>query len=173
VNTVKALLVIMILLQVVLIFRMDEVSHSDYFYQNTYEVTDPSTAKEVKTVEYILVGVNQGWNNHIQRIVFDVPIMIIGASLISCVSATQGIEVVLSTDVYDFSVDTFSDDTLFHMSAVYSQTGGQATATVILPRGFYYYVEAGEVLNVDFFANTPGDGGSLLIYYVEFNGKLK
>jgi len=173
VNTVKALLVIIILLQTTLIFRIDEINCSDYFYQNTYEVNDPSTAKEVKTIEYILVGEKQGWSNHIQEIVFDEPVMVIGASLISCVSATQGIEILLSTGKHDFSVDTYSNDTMFHLSAIYSQTGGQATATVILPRGFYYYVEAGKVLQVDFFANTLGDGGSFLIYYVPFNDEVK
>jgi len=147
-NTIKALLVVMILLQGVLIFELSSFTHNDYYSQNTYEVNDPSTAKEVKTIEYILVGEKQGWSNHIQEIVFDEPVMVIGASLISCVSATQGIEILLSTGKHDFSVDTYSNDTMFHLSAIYNQTGGQATATVILPRGFYYYVEAGKVLQI-------------------------
>ena len=164
----KVLLCILILIQSAALLKPVTETNDTYLKQDFYEVKDPTTLKEVKTIEHVIYGVNQGWNNRLAEVVFDKPVMIIGASLIACVSADQGVEVLLSTGLNDFSVNTYSNDTMFHLSSIYSQTGGQATSTVMLPRGFYYYVEAGEVLTVNLFANTPGDGGSFLIYYMEF-----
>jgi len=166
-KTIKILLIILIIISGVNIFKEQIISHKTYLNEYIYQVNDNAAYSEVKTVEYVMVGRKQGWSNGVNELVFERPVMIIGASLIACVSSTQGIEARLTYGKYDFSVDTYSDDTLFHLSAVYSTSGGLATATVMLPSNRYYYVEEGERLIIDLFANAPGDGGSFLVYYVE------
>jgi hypothetical protein len=154
-KTVSFLIAILIILQSVSLYHQTRVSYVE------------DTTFEVKTVEFLLSGDHQGWNNAKVKYSFNKPVFLIGASLISCVSSSQGLEVFVSHGIYDFSKDTFSDDTLFHLSSVYSQMGGLATATVMLPRGYYYYIESDEVLNIDVFLNDEADGGSILLYYVE------
>jgi len=167
-RTLKALLAIIIVLLSAALLKQEVVYRFSQVDRYSYTVNDASAPSEVQTIEYVLTNPAQGWAVRLNEVYFDEPVMVIGVSLIACVSATQGIEARLSRGDHDLSVDTFSDDTLFHLSSVYSEAGGLATATVMLPHGFYYHVDAGERLAVDFFANTPGDGGSLLIYYVRF-----
>ena len=127
---------------------------------------------KVRTKQWTLgAGVAAGWNIKHLSMVWDEDVYLIGASCGACVSALSAFEARICKGVGDPSVDVYTEDTYFHISAAIGASGaagnaGGSCSHVMLPPGYYFLVNEDEPVFVDIFGQTALDGGSLVLYYV-------
>jgi hypothetical protein len=126
----------------------------------------------VRTKQWTIgAGVAGGWNIKHLSMVWDEDVYLIGASCGACISNVNGYEARICKGVGDPSVDVYTEDTYFHISAMIGGSaaagnGGSQASSVMLPHGYFFPVQEDEPVFIDVFAQTALDGGSIVLYYV-------
>jgi len=136
------------------------------------EVKYLAQPKKVKTKSYVLTATATSWNMKMGKFVIDEDCYLIGMSAGHCASAEGHVEFKASKGVSDPAVDLKWDDTYFVIGASAGAGGagsgsGALGGSIFLPEGFGFYISEDEPIFLDLFARAIGDGGTVILYYVE------
>lgn len=128
---------------------------------------------KVRTKFMVLTATAVGWHRQFASMVVDENIRLIGASFGECLSATGAMEVRVAKGVSDPAADLVGSDVYFALSATYNEAAGPADVEAgggglqMLPYPYGFNVSEDEPIFIDIFAGEIGDGGTLVLYYVE------